>query len=91
MILPDDKTLEEQSQNAIAVESSRGLKLAKEKSTKKIDAIVALMIACLFAVEEMNKPKVFDMAIHSKSSIKLRGLVFDRNDYSGEIIRRKVL
>ena len=90
LILPDDKILEEQSQNAIAVESSRGLKLAKEKSTKKIDSIVALMIACLFAVEEMNKPKVFDVAIQSKSPINLRGLVFERPEFSGKIVRRRL-
>ena len=38
----------------MAVESSRGLRLAKEKSSKKIDAVVALSIGCLFATEEMH-------------------------------------
>ena len=54
LILPDDVELEQQAQNAVAVESSRGLRLAKEKSGRKIDAIVALTIACLFATEEMH-------------------------------------
>jgi len=54
LILPDDEELEQQAQNAVAVESRRGLRLAKEKSGRKIDAIVALTIACLFATEEMN-------------------------------------
>ena len=54
LILPDDEELEQQAQNAVAVESSRGLRLAKEKSGRKIDAIVALTIACLFATEEMH-------------------------------------
>ena len=54
IVLTDDKKLEEQSQNAVAIESGRGMKLAKEKSTRKIDSIVALSFACLFAVENMN-------------------------------------
>ena len=54
LILTDDEELEQQAQNAVAVESTRGQRLAKEKSGRKIDAIVALTIACLFATEEMN-------------------------------------
>ena len=37
--------------NAVAVETSRGWRLAKEKASKKIDAAVALSFACLDAVE----------------------------------------
>lgn len=54
LILTADPELEDQCQNAVAVESSRGLRLAKEKSSKKIDAVVALSIGCLFATEEMH-------------------------------------
>ena len=58
LLLPDDPELENQSQNAVCVESSRGIRLAKEKSSKKIDAIVALATACLFAVEEMSRRQI---------------------------------
>ena len=54
LILTADPELEDQSQNAVAVASSRGVRLAKEKSSKKIDAVVALSIACFFATEEMH-------------------------------------
>ena len=50
----EDAELEEQSQQAVAVETSRGLKLAKEKSSNKIDAMVALSIASLFAANEKH-------------------------------------
>jgi hypothetical protein len=37
--------------NAVAVETGRGWRLAKEKASRKIDGIVALSFACLDAVE----------------------------------------
>jgi phage terminase large subunit-like protein len=35
----------------VAVESARGFRIAKEKSAKKIDAIVALAMACVAAID----------------------------------------
>jgi len=58
--------LREQALNTVAVESTRGWRIAKEKTSKKIDAIVALAMACLAAVEH-GKPtrrrgfRAFDM------------------------------
>jgi phage terminase large subunit-like protein len=46
-----DKELRQHAINAVAVESGRGLKLAKEKSSRKIDGVVALSFACLDAIE----------------------------------------
>ena len=46
-----------QALNTVAIESSRGWRIAKEKS-KKIDSIVALAMACVAALE--GKPKVFN-------------------------------
>jgi phage terminase large subunit-like protein len=40
-----DATLDEHIRNAIAVETPRGYRLAKEKTSKKIDAAVALSMA----------------------------------------------
>ena len=50
--------LRQQALNTVAVETSRGWRLAKEKAAKKIDAIVALAIACVAAIED--KPTAFD-------------------------------
>ena len=52
--------LRQQALNTVAVETPRGWRHAKEKAAKKIDAIVALAIACLAAIE--GKPKAFDSA-----------------------------
>jgi hypothetical protein len=45
-----DADLRQQALNAVAVESPRGWRLAKEKASKKIDAIVALSLAALAAL-----------------------------------------
>jgi hypothetical protein len=42
--------LREQALNAVAVESARGWRLAKDKTSRKIDAIVALAMACHEAI-----------------------------------------
>lgn len=42
--------LRAQALNTVAVESSRGWRIAKEKTSKKIDAVVALAMACLAAI-----------------------------------------
>jgi phage terminase large subunit-like protein len=52
-LYPSDE-LRAQPLNVVAVESSRGYRLAKEKATKKIDAMVALSMACVAA---LNAPK----------------------------------
>ncbi|MGH2358946.1 MAG: hypothetical protein ACRDGM_00145 [bacterium] len=48
--------LRAQALNTVAVESSRGWRIAKEKASKKIDAIVALSMACLAAIESGAQP-----------------------------------
>jgi hypothetical protein len=50
--------LREQALNTVAVENPRGWRIAKEKARRKIDAIVAMTMACVAAVE--GKPKVVD-------------------------------
>ena len=72
--LTTDKELAEQSQNAVAVESPRGVKLSKEKSGNKIDAIVALSFACLFAVEGMHKPAPVDIGLNLSEPYRKRDI-----------------
>jgi len=47
-----DETLATHVKNAVAVETSRGLRLAKEKTTLKIDGAVAASMALLAAMED---------------------------------------
>lgn len=49
VLYPDDE-LRRHALNAVAIETGRGWRLAKEKAAKKIDAIVALSFAALDAV-----------------------------------------
>jgi phage terminase large subunit-like protein len=49
-LYPSDE-LRAHALNVVAVESSRGYRLAKEKATKKIDAMVALSMACVAALD----------------------------------------
>jgi phage terminase large subunit-like protein len=51
LVLYPAPDLREQALNTVAIETTRGWRIAKEKSSKKIDAIVALAMACLAAVE----------------------------------------
>jgi hypothetical protein len=46
-----DSELRQQALNTVAIENTRGWKIAKEKASKKIDGIVALSMAVLSALE----------------------------------------
>jgi phage terminase large subunit-like protein len=71
LVMYPDAELRQQALNTVAIESVRGWKIAKEKSSKKVDAIVALAMACLAAVETgqgfdwreagMSSPVTFDL------------------------------
>jgi phage terminase large subunit-like protein len=49
-VYPSDE-LRQQALSTVAIESPRGWRIAKEKASKKIDAIVALSMACVAAIE----------------------------------------
>jgi hypothetical protein len=46
-----DAELRQQALNTTAVESPRGFRIAKQKASRKVDAIVALAMACRSAIE----------------------------------------
>ena len=52
LVLYADRELRQHALNAVATQSGRGWKLSKEKSSKKIDATVALSFACLAAIRD---------------------------------------
>ena len=56
LVLYRSKELREHALNAVAVESTRGWRLAKEKSNRKIDSTVALAMACVGALEAGKTP-----------------------------------
>ena len=43
--------LRQQALSTVAVETGRGFRIAKEKASRKIDAIVALAMACVPALD----------------------------------------
>ena len=51
-----DDDLRRQVSHAVAVESSRGWKISKERAANKIDAVVALAMAALACVSEGARP-----------------------------------
>lgn len=62
LVLYADDELRQQALNTIAVETPRGLRIAKEKASKKIDLAVALSMACVAALDLGGRP-AFDMAV----------------------------
>jgi phage terminase large subunit-like protein len=51
LALPPDEDLRRQALATVAIESPRGWRIAKEKASRKIDAIVALGMACVAALD----------------------------------------
>ena len=51
----DDKELQSHVLNAVTVESSRGIRLSKEKASRKIDLAISLAMACAAALQ-VGKP-----------------------------------
>jgi phage terminase large subunit-like protein len=50
--------LRQHALNTVAVDTPRGWRIAKEKASKKIDAMVALAMACVAAIEGKDVPQV---------------------------------
>jgi phage terminase large subunit-like protein len=61
------KDLRDQALNAVALETGRGWRLAKDKTSKKIDAIVALAMAVHTAIAERGVSRTTVAAITAES------------------------
>jgi hypothetical protein len=59
VLYPSDK-LRQQALSTVAIENPRGWRIAKEKASKKIDAIVALAMACCAAMVHRGRRPRFD-------------------------------
>ncbi|HWP23590.1 MAG TPA: hypothetical protein VNM15_05335 [Candidatus Binatia bacterium] len=55
LVLYPDEEMRQQALSTVAIEHVRGWRIAKEKSSKKIDAIVALALACVCAMENRSE------------------------------------
>jgi phage terminase large subunit-like protein len=53
LVLYPDAEMRSHALNAVAIESARGWRIAKEKSSRKIDAIAALSFAVVDVLHEM--------------------------------------
>lgn len=51
LVLYPDAELRAQAMNAVGIEGSRGVRIAKASASRKVDAIVALAMACVAAVD----------------------------------------
>jgi phage terminase large subunit-like protein len=56
LVLYPDAPMRQQALNTVAIESPRGFRIAKEKASRKIDAIVALSLACVAALDAPVRP-----------------------------------
>ena len=64
-------------QRCVVVESSRGVRLSKERASHKIDIIVALSIAALAAVEVLSDEGGFDISAASAAIVAVARTGFD--------------
>jgi phage terminase large subunit-like protein len=87
-LYPDDE-MRAQALSTVAVESPRGFRLAKEKSGKKIDLIVALSMACLAALDEppsappLTDADLAEMARQERAFLRTIGFRPEPEPYGG--------
>jgi hypothetical protein len=55
--------LREHELNAVSIETARGFRLAKQKTSRKIDAAIALSFACLAAYQSGRPPSSTDVPL----------------------------
>jgi len=90
LILYPSDDLRQQALSTVAVENPRGWRIAKEKTSRKIDAIVALSMACVAAMAHRGEiqsrvARPFNQSVHVTPTIKpTPGPV-----YIGQMIERR--
>jgi phage terminase large subunit-like protein len=70
-----DKELRKHALNAVALETARGWRLAKEKSSSKIDGLAALSFACLDAIERRPGATLRLYEVHPEGHALSRGVL----------------
>lgn len=74
--------LREHVLNAVSVETPRGIRLSKQKTSRKIDGAVALSFAVLAAVQHGRAPSFSDYANSSAANWKPSDNYFNPRDPS---------
>lgn len=68
-----DDELRAQALNTVAIESSRGWRIAKEKASRKVDAIVALAMACRGAIDVGQRDELYFTGIDADEDAFMAG------------------
>lgn len=93
VMYPDDE-LREQALNCVAIETSNGFRIAKERASKKIDGIVALSMACV-AVLDTPKQEPLRLLnanpLDARSAEEIQAAVEAAERESGyEVVRQQI-
>jgi phage terminase large subunit-like protein len=86
-----DEDLRQQAMNTIAIETPRGFRISKEKASRKIDAIVALSMACVAALDRPTAHfDAYDPTPDVDAIIPtiVRGDAEDKQEIDASIVRR---
>ncbi len=75
LALYEDKELRKHALNAVALETARGWRLAKEKTSSKIDGLAALSFACLDAIERRPHAPLRPYEIHPEGRALSAGVM----------------
>ena len=91
-LYPSDE-LRQQALSTVGVEKSRGFRIAKERASKKIDAIVALAMACVAALDKPVLPPLRIVAggvFPTWSSEEAQRVEDERNREAEETVRSAI-
>ena len=84
IVLYEDEDLRKSANQAVAIESSRGWRIAKEKTTHKIDVIVALGMSAYAAIESEYYGPIIDYEVRppdDEELARLRAWGFRQDEY----------
>jgi phage terminase large subunit-like protein len=84
VLYPSDE-LRQQALSTVAIENVRGWRIAKEKASRKIDAIIALAMACCAAMVHRGSRRRFDRErlramLQAACEPNFRGMLHDSSD-----------
>ena len=86
-LYPSDE-LRQQAMHTVAIENPRGFRIAKEKASQKIDAVVALAMACVAAMDlapsGIPELSIFDENTSGQSSEELQRQVQEEYEKAGQ-------
>lgn len=93
LVLYEDEELRQQALNTIAIETPRGFRIAKEKASKKIDAIVALSMACVAVLDAGGRPAfdIFAGRAPGELTDDQKEQLIDKETIAGQVVDKAIL